>query len=135
MNTKEISLKTTSKVEVIDITFLINKALQEEGIKEGLCLLYVPHTTAGLIINENSDPTVMKDFLNLLNDLVPLTNKYEHLEGNSAAHIKSILCGNSLTLMVERGKLLLGRWQGIFFVEFDGPRNRHLFMKLIPDNR
>lgn len=126
-----IELKTGQKIEMIDITSRINQVIRSEGISKGLCCIYVPHTTAGITINENADPNVVKDILDELNRLVPIEGPYKHMEGNAAAHIKSSLVGASQTVIVEDGRLVLGTWQAVFFCEFDGPRTRKTLIKLI----
>jgi len=128
---KEIEVKTSSRVEVVDITSQVERALRESGVKEGLFCLYVPHTTAGVFINENADPSVKKDIIKELNKLIPFEDGYSHLEGNAAAHIKSSLVGASECIPVEEGRLLLGTWQGIYFGEFDGPRRRRILIKVV----
>jgi secondary thiamine-phosphate synthase enzyme len=128
---KTLSVKTSKRVELLDITHLIEKVVSESGIKSGLCTLFVPHTTAGVTINENADPSVKSDIVNELNKMVPFDDNYSHLEGNAAAHIKSSLFGASETIIVDGGRLLLGTWQGICFCEFDGPRNRKLMVKIV----
>lgn len=128
---KEIEVKTSSRVEVLDITSQVERALRESGVKEGLLCLYVPHTTAGVFINENADPSVKKDIIKELNKLIPFEDGYSHLEGNAAAHIKSSLVGASECIPVEEGGLLLGTWQGIYFGEFDGPRRRRVLIKVV----
>lgn len=109
---------------MIDITQQVQSAVAKSGVKEGLCVVYCPHTTAAITINENADPSVQADIIKKLNQLVPAGAGYSHTEGNSDAHIKSALIGNSRTLLVQSGKLVLGNWEGIFFVEADGPRSR-----------
>jgi secondary thiamine-phosphate synthase enzyme len=131
--TKELSVKTSNRVELIDITHLIQKVISESKIKSGLCIVYVPHTTAAVTINENADPSVRKDITSELNKVIPFDDNYSHLEGNAAAHIKSSLIGTSENLLVEGGNLVLGTWQGIYFCEFDGPRNRKVMVKVIED--
>ena len=122
----KLDVKSEKKEEFIDITDEINRL---SNIDNGTCILYCPHTTAGLTINEGADPSVRVDILNALKRLVPDNIDYKHLEGNSPAHIKASLMGSSLTILVENKKLKLGRWQSIFFCEFDGPRNRKLMLK------
>lgn len=125
-----IELETRQRTEMIPITHEVQQALNDSGIKEGVCHLYVPHTTAGLAINENADPMVAHDVLHVIDHLIPFSDSaYRHMEDNSAAHVKAILCGASETIFVRQGRLLLGTWQGIFFCEFDGPRQRHYFVK------
>jgi len=130
----EITLKTTGRNQFIDITRQVESVVIQSGVKSGICVVYAPHTTAGITINENADPTVRKDIINTLEKLVPWREPfYEHAEGNSAAHVKSSLIGCSQTVIVENGKLLLGTWQGIYFCEFDGPRTRRVFVKVIAE--
>jgi len=126
-----IAIRSLSRQQFIDITNLVQRAIDKLGIKEGVCIVYVPHTTAGITINEDADPDVIGDIGRYLDRLVPETGEFRHIEGNSPAHIKSSLVGHSVTVPVEDGKLLLGRWQGIFFCEFDGPRSRQVIVKLI----
>lgn len=125
-----ISINTKDRSEMIDITSKVEEELERSGLKDGVCFLFVPHTTAGITINEGADPSVVTDIQATLNKLVPWEGSYRHLEGNSAAHIKSSLIGNSVTVFVESGRLRLGTWQGIFFCEFDGPRSRKIHMKV-----
>ena len=129
--TKEISVKTSSRVELIDITHLVEKIISESKIKSGSCTVYVPHTTAAVTINENADPSVRSDIIKELNKIVPFDDNYSHLEGNAAAHIKASIIGPSETILVDGGSLVLGTWQGIYFCEFDGPRNRKVIIKII----
>ena len=126
----QLDIKSTKKEEFIDITNEINRLL---NINNGTCILYCPHTTAGLTINEGADPSVKVDIINALNRLVPDNINYEHAEGNSPAHIKASLMGNSLTILVENKKLKLGTWQKIFLVEVDGPRSRKVWIKSLSD--
>jgi secondary thiamine-phosphate synthase enzyme len=128
---KEISLETHSRVEMIDITAAVQKAIGEEKIEEGICLVYAPHTTAAVTINENADPDVPRDILAALDRAVPLSANYRHAEGNSAAHVKSSLVGASELVIIEKGRLVLGTWQSIFFCEFDGPRTRKVLISII----
>ncbi|MBI5166970.1 MAG: YjbQ family protein [candidate division NC10 bacterium] len=130
---KKISISTRSRTELIDVTHQVAQAVKEMGISDGICYVFVPHTTAGIIINENADPSVGKDILMELNKLIPLDDGYSHLEGNAAAHIKASIVGSSVTVLVEGGRLCLGTWQGIFFCEFDGPRSRQVWVKVTPD--
>ena len=127
----ELKVKSGSRTQFIDITADVQAALREAGIREGICMVYVPHTTAAVTINENADPTVKSDILKILNQVIPFDANYGHMEGNSAAHIKSTLVGASELVAVRNGKLQLGTWQGLFFCEFDGPRRRRvrLFMR------
>ena len=128
---KEISVQTRSRMEMIDITAVVQKTVREEGIKTGICLVYTPHTTAAITINENADPDVPRDILAALDKAVPLSANYHHAEGNSAAHVKSSLVGASEMVMIENGRLVLGTWQSIFFCEFDGPRTRKVSVSVI----
>ncbi len=124
-----LSVNTRNRSEMIDITSKVEEELKRSGLKDGVCFLFVPHTTAGITINESADPSVATDIQAMLNKLIPWEGSYRHLEGNSAAHIKSSLIGNSVMVFVESGHLKLGTWQGIFFCEFDGPRSRKLHIK------
>ena len=124
-----LSVTTRNRSEMIDITSKVEEELKRSGLKDGVCFLFVPHTTAGITINESADPSVATDIQAMLNKLIPWEESYRHLEGNSAAHIKSSLIGNSVMVFVEAGHLKLGTWQGIFFCEFDGPRSRKLYIK------
>lgn len=133
MSVHEISIRTTGRTQMIDISSQVAKALKESQVREGLLVVYVPHTTAAVTINENADPSVQEDILSTLNRLIPLHGPYRHGEGNSAAHVQSTLVGSSQTILIEGGRLKLGTWQGIFFCEFDGPRTRNLWVKVIPD--
>ena len=123
--TDTLMVRTRKRADAIDITDRVQDVVRESGIKSGLCHVYVPHTTAGVFINENADPDALADILNTLEQLVPWDKGYRHAEGNAAAHIKSTLVGTSQTLPVRDGRLALGRWQGIYFADFDGPRERH----------
>ena len=125
-----ITVKTSSTTQFVDITSEVEQAVGASGIRDGLCMLYVPHTTAAVTINESADPSVRADILMVLNDIIPWKAAYRHLEGNSPAHIKSSLVGASEIIAVEKGRLVLGTWQGIFFCEFDGPRTRKLHLRL-----
>lgn len=126
-----LTIKSTAKTELIDITSKVNQAIQDKKIKNGLCFLFVPHTTAGITINENADPDVKSDMLMVLNKIVPWKANYQHMEGNSPAHVKATLVGASETIVIDNGQLLLGTWQGIFFCEFDGPRTRKVHVQFI----
>ena len=130
----EISLKTTGRTQFVDITRQVEGVVLQSGVKNGICVIYVPHTTAAVTINENADPTVKKDIKTMLDKLIPWREPfYEHAEGNSAAHIKSSLIGCSETVIIQDGRLLLGTWQGILFCEFDGPRSRKIWVKVVSD--
>ncbi len=122
-------IKTRSRKEAVDITSLV--AQHASRMDSGLIVVYVPHTTAGVTINESYDPDVARDILDKLVEIAPYQANYRHLEGNADAHIQATLIGSSVTVMVEGGRLLLGRWQGIFFMEFDGPRTREIYIKTI----
>lgn len=130
---KLITVKTNSSQQIIDITEQVKKAINEYKIRDGICFLYNPHTTAAVFINEGADPSVCQDIMNKLNSLINPNDKYKHLEGNSHAHIKSVIIGNSLILFVENGEPVLGRWQSIYFYEGDGPRERRIFLKVLKD--
>lgn len=125
---RELSVSTQARTEMADITRPVQRAVTETGIKDGICTVFVPHTTAGVTINENADPTVRRDILMELNKIIPFDDNYSHAEGNSAAHIKATLVGSSIVVPVKGGKLVLGIWQGIYFCEFDGPRNRQVYV-------
>lgn len=126
-----VQVHSQSQTELIDITTRVREAVEQADIGQGLCLLYVPHTTAGITINESADPSVKRDILMVLNDIVPWQADYQHLEGNSPAHVKSTLVGSSVHIAVENSRLVLGTWQGIFFCEFDGPRRRNVHLRLL----
>lgn len=124
-------VKTTKNEQFIDITSLVDETVAKSGVKDGMAVVFVPHTTAGVTINENADPDVVTDILSGLNKAFPEKNGYLHMEGNSHAHIKASLMGASCNIIIEHGKLKLGTWQGIYFCEFDGPRNRKVYIKVI----
>jgi len=126
----ELDIKTRARSEMFDITGKIRKIAKDSGIKEGICYIYVPHTTAGITINEDADPDVAGDIIHALNKLVPYEGNYRHSEGNAAAHVKASLIGSSKYIVIKDGEMLLGKWQGIFFWEFDGPRSRKVILKL-----
>lgn len=126
------NVQSTQRCQLLDITPQIRRIIEAEKVEEGVCHIYVPHTTAGLTINEHADPSVVRDILAHLEKAVPRNGDYHHLEGNSDAHIKASLTGSSQTVLVSNGRLLLGTWQGIFFCEFDGPRQRKVLVKVIP---
>ncbi|OPY55966.1 MAG: hypothetical protein A4E55_02286 [Pelotomaculum sp. PtaU1.Bin035] len=129
----ELAVHTKERTQFINIDGEVERIVKESGVKEGACRLYVPHTTAGLTINENADPSVVADILMELNKMVPYNDGYRHSEGNSAAHIKSSLLGVSLSVFVSGGRLLLGTWQSIYFCEFDGPRRRNVLVKVVEE--
>ncbi|HUS45077.1 MAG TPA: secondary thiamine-phosphate synthase enzyme YjbQ [Phycisphaerae bacterium] len=124
-----LTVKTGSRVEMVDITSHVADAIAKEGVSEGTAVVFVPHTTAGVTINENADPSVTRDIVAETNKIVPFDDAYHHTEGNSAAHIKSCLFGPSLVLLVSGGRPVLGTWQAVYFCEFDGPRRRKVHVK------
>ncbi|MGD8345033.1 MAG: secondary thiamine-phosphate synthase enzyme YjbQ [Desulfobacterales bacterium] len=126
-----LSVKTKSRTELIDITSQIAEQVKQSGVSNGLCMLYVPHTTGAVTINESADPSVRGDIQMILNQVVPWEANYKHLEGNSPAHVKATLVGASELLAIENGALVLGTWQGIFFCEFDGPRTRKIHVRIL----
>jgi len=128
-----LSVKTDRRTQLVDVTAQVQKAVASSGVTEGICYLYVPHTTAAITINECADPDVAHDVEGATDRLIPVTGPYRHSEGNSDSHVKAILVGASQTVFVQGGKLALGRWQGIFFCEFDGPRDRKLHVKVVAD--
>jgi secondary thiamine-phosphate synthase enzyme len=128
---KEINIRTNSHVEMIDITASVQAAINEINVQSGYCIVFTPHTTAAVTINENADPDVSRDIIAALEKAVPQNVHYWHREGNSPAHVKSSLVGASETVLIENGRLVLGTWQSIFFCEFDGPRTRKVFIKTI----
>ncbi|MEJ5257013.1 MAG: secondary thiamine-phosphate synthase enzyme YjbQ [Fervidobacterium sp.] len=128
---KKTSVKTSKRVEFIEITNEVRKFVSESGIREGIVVIYVPHTTCGVTVNEHADPSVVGDMIRHLGKLIPEDAGYSHLEGNSDAHIKTSIIGSSLTLIISGGNLVLGTWQGVFLCEFDGPRTRDVYMKII----
>ncbi|MCK4556020.1 MAG: secondary thiamine-phosphate synthase enzyme YjbQ [Candidatus Aminicenantes bacterium] len=125
-----IEVRTQTKEALVDITGRIREEISSSGIQSGICSVYVPHTTAGVTINENADPSVKEDILMTLGKMVPDSLPYKHSEGNSPAHVKASLVGSSVSILIENGQLSLGTWQGIFFCEFDGPRNRKTYIKV-----
>jgi secondary thiamine-phosphate synthase enzyme len=128
----QLDVKSHAKDELIDITSSVQNIVTHSRVKSGVCLIYIPHTTAGVTINENADPSVKSDILMTLRHIVPDSMPYTHMEGNSPGHVKSTLVGCSASLVIDNGSLSLGTWQGIFFCEFDGPRNRKVYVKIIP---
>lgn len=131
--TQKLNLRTSKRTELQNITEELDKIVSSSGCTTGVCHLYVPHTTAGILINEGYDPDVARDLEVALDRLVPRKGDYLHAEGNSDSHIKTSLVGSSATVWIEDGRLLLGRWQMVFFAEFDGPRRRELLVKILPD--
>jgi secondary thiamine-phosphate synthase enzyme len=126
---ERLSIKTNSRTEMLDISTLVQQTVQKINFTDGIVTVYIPHTTAGITINEGADPDVKRDMLFEINKIVPFEDGYHHMEGNSAAHIKTTLYGNSAQIIVENGKLQLGTWQSIYFCEFDGPRTRNIWIK------
>jgi len=126
----KLSIRTHSQSELMDITPLVRDIVHKSKIESGVCYIFVPHTTAGITMNENADPSVKQDILSELDKLVPWQGNYTHLEGNAAAHIKASLLGSAEMIPVEDGDLVLGTWQGVFFAEFDGPRRREVWVKI-----
>lgn len=126
MKKDTISIRTNSRTDFVAVTQHVQSSITKMGVRDGVCTLYVPHTTAAVFINEGYDPDVMRDVENALDKIVPWSDHYAHMEGNAAAHIKSSLMGNSRQVLVENGRLLVGRWEEVFFAEFDGPRTRQL---------
>lgn len=129
----ELPVKTSQKQGLVDITSQVQRAVRAAGVQSGICCLYVPHTTAAITINESADPAVKEDMLQALQRLVPPDLHYSHLEGNSHAHIQAALVGHSVHVPIEHGQLKLGTWQGVFFCELDGPRNRLVWVQLVPN--
>jgi secondary thiamine-phosphate synthase enzyme len=128
-----LQVKTQRRTQLVDVTELVRRTVENAAVKEGVCYVYVPHTTAGVMINEHYDPDVAQDLEGVFDRLVPKSGPYRHSEGNSDSHAKTALVGASQMMFIEEGKLVLGRWQGIFFCEFDGPRERKIWVKLIAD--
>ncbi|MGH9431460.1 MAG: secondary thiamine-phosphate synthase enzyme YjbQ [Terriglobia bacterium] len=128
-----LQIETRSRVEFKDMTALIEAAIRGSGIEEGLCHVFTPHTTAAILINENDDWSLQKDFDDYLGRLAPRDGEYHHNDGNCDAHLKAATLGCSKTLMIDKGKLVLGRWQGVFYCEFDGPRRREVRLKIVSD--
>ncbi|HKM65660.1 MAG TPA: secondary thiamine-phosphate synthase enzyme YjbQ [Candidatus Acidoferrum sp.] len=130
---QSIRVQTARRTQMLDITEEVQRVVSALGIQSGTCLLYVPHTTAGILINEHADPDVASDAEEALDRLLPSSTTFRHAEGNSDSHVKTMLVGISQFVFVENGKLALGRWQGIFFAEFDGPRERQIYIKVLSD--
>jgi len=128
---ESFTVRTSRRNELIDITQKVREVIRKSGIRNGICVVYVPHTTAAVTVNEHADPSVAVDIENALTRLVPPNAGYRHLEGNADSHIKTTMVGPSITLIVENGDLLLGTWQGVFFCEFDGPRTRKVYVKVV----
>ena len=130
MKTIRFEVKTSKHTQMLDITHQVQRAVTESGVRDGICTVFIPHTTAAVTINENAGPDVVRDFTMELGKIVPWEDGYHHMEGNSAAHLKSSMIGFSEQIIIEDGRLLLGTWQGIYFCEFDGPRSRKCFVKI-----
>ena len=129
----QLNVRTSAHTQMLDITDQIQKAVKASGFRDGICTVFIPHTTAAVTINENADPDVVRDFTMEINKIVPWEDGYRHMEGNSAAHLKSSMIGFSEQVIIEDGRLLLGVWQGIYFCEYDGPRSRKLLVKIRED--
>jgi secondary thiamine-phosphate synthase enzyme len=130
---KTLSVKTSRRTQFVDITREVQAAVHDSKTENGMCYVYVPHTTAGIAINEHADPDVASDVEGIFDRLIPHKGPYRHAEGNTDSHMKAILTGTSQTVFIENGKLALGTWQGIFLCEFDGPRQRKVLVKVVPD--
>ena len=126
-----LEIATSSRAQMVDVTREVQRAVSESGVQEGFCHIYVPHTTAGIAINENADPSVAQDILAVLEKIAPRSGSYRHLEGNADSHVKACIVGSSETVLIEGGRLVLGTWQGLFLCEFDGPRRRRLLVKVV----
>jgi secondary thiamine-phosphate synthase enzyme len=135
MITREIEVRTKARNELVDITPQVKEVVKEAGIAEGICVIAVPHTTAAVTINENADPSVKGDIIAKMGELVPARDRYSHQEGNADAHIKAALIGTSESILVRGGRLALGTWQGVFFCEFDGPRQRQVWVRVMGDQK
>lgn len=133
MKSVTLNIKTNTHTEMQEITDRVQEAVSDSGIEDGICMLFVPHTTAAVTINENADPDVVRDFIMEVDKIVPWDAGYRHFEGNSAAHLKASIIGFSEHIIVENGRLQLGTWQGIYFCEYDGPRSRKLKIKIMED--
>ncbi len=126
-----LEIATSSRAQMVDVTGEVQRAVSESGVQEGFCHIYVPHTTAGIAINENADPSVAQDILAVLEKMAPRGGSYRHLEGNADSHVKASIVGSSETVLIEGGRLVLGTWQGLFLCEFDGARRRRLLVKVV----
>ncbi|MBQ9521093.1 MAG: YjbQ family protein [Oscillospiraceae bacterium] len=131
MSVFQFTVRTSSHTQMLDITGQVQKIVAESGVQDGLCVVFVPHTTAAVTVNENADPDVQTDFMKEINKIVPWEDGYFHAEGNSAAHLKASMMGFSETLIIDGGKLLLGTWQDVYFLEYDGPRTRKVYVKIM----
>ena len=127
----KLNVNTSKHTQMLDITDKVQQAIKDSGVKDGICTVFIPHTTAAVTINENADPDVVRDFTMEINKIVPWEDGYYHMEGNSAAHLKSSMIGFSEQVIIDNGRLVLGTWQGIYFCEFDGPRNRKVYVKIM----
>jgi len=128
---RRLEIATSSRAQMVDVTREVQQAISESGVQEGFCHIYVPHTTAGIAINENADPSVAQDILAVLEKIAPRGGSYRHLEGNADSHVKASIVGSSETVLIEGGRLVLGTWQGLFLCEFDGPRRRRLLVEVV----
>src|SRR5712692_2690568 len=133
LSMETLRVKTGRRTQLMDVTGLVERAVKASGVLSGVCYVYVPHTTAGVAINEHADPDVASDLEGVFDRLVPHAGPYRHSEGNTDSHAKAVMVGASQAILVQDGKLLLGRWQGIFLCEFDGPRERKIFVKVVED--
>jgi len=131
MAIEKFTIKTKGRTDLVDVTGEVRSVVDGSGVREGLCFVYVPHTTAGVTINENADPSVRADIIGVLDRLVPWEGGYAHAEGNSAAHVKASMMGSCASIPVEKGRLVLGTWQGVYFCDFDGPRSRTCIVKVV----
>lgn len=129
----QLRVSTSAHTQMLNITDLIQSAVTESGVRSGVCTVFIPHTTAAVTINENADPDVVRDFTMEINKLVPWEDGYRHMEGNSAAHLKASMIGFSEQIIIDGGRLVLGTWQGIYFCEYDGPRRRNVYVKIMED--
>ncbi len=128
-----LRVSTSAHTQMLNITDMIQSAVTESGVRSGVCTVFIPHTTAAVTINENADPDVVRDFTMEINKLVPWEDGYRHMEGNSAAHLKASMIGFSEQIIIDGGRLVLGTWQGIYFCEYDGPRRRNVYVKIMED--
>jgi secondary thiamine-phosphate synthase enzyme len=129
----KLSVNTSKHTQMLNITDMVQKAVEDSGVRSGVCTVFIPHTTAAVTINENADPDVVRDFTTEIDKLVPWEDGYQHMEGNSAAHLKASMIGFSEQIIIEDGRLVLGTWQGVYFCEYDGPRRRNVYVKLMGD--
>ncbi len=131
MSYEVIEVSTKTRQQLVEVTSAIRERVRRSSVKKGVCLIHVPHTTAGITLNENADPSVARDILNTLNRLIPVEGDYTHLEGNAHAHVKASIVGHNAILFIEDSELMLGTWQGVFLCEFDGPRRRRILVKIV----